>query len=504
MIVLTRVTKSKCKMEKRNRRVRDACMMSYRWLKAGTVFGIIVSVAFFTACGGSGGGGSGGGGGPVAISVNVSYPSESFKASEEVSAGTVTIRDLAENTYDAAYQAGSLAVVNGLDTCAFMANVPVGETLFVVAMRNVPAVEGGPIHTERMELIIPAVKAGDQTLDIGSTQIAAILKKQAEHAGMSLSQLTQDAITAAVWVANNTLEMDLSAYDFDDFNSELAMDDAELKEYLIDYAIMHAVANLVEEDAGAWLDYDESYADITSALITGEIDANTRTAIEADLAANANTIVATVDAITNTMVEGRLAFNVGGLPVSTYEERVANFKAAYGKSDEWETWMITHKWRYSATFLTSQAKPATLAISFEYEQAPFVRWANEEDHMDALEAYAEAGYPGYNFDFLFQGDRSTSYAYILADPTKPWSYSIGREIGLIAEGIFIHEFGHRMKLQHHYHSDPSEKIYLPPGEDKCIMARNSYMWCSGCRTALGIPLDIDNAAAVVETIVPTY
>ena len=165
--------------------------------------------------------------------------------------------------------------------------------------------------------------------------------------------------------------------------------------------------------------------------------------------------------------------------------------------------MIANKPRFKATFDASRAKPATLRINFEYEQAPFVRWADEEEHMDAFERYAENIFPGYNFDFVFQGSRSSSYAYILADPVMPWSYSINQEIGLIAEGIFNHEFGHTMKLQHHYINDLSEQIYMPPGETKCIQARNSYMYCSACRTALGIPLDIDNASAAYNTVVPT-
>ncbi len=75
---------------------------------------------------------------------------------------------------------------------------------------------------------------------------------------------------------------------------------------------------------------------------------------------------------------------------------------------------------------------------------------------------------------------------------------------MIAEGIFNHEFGHTMKLQHHYDDDTLETIFMPPGETKCILDRNSYMWCSGCRTALGIPLDIDNAAAVADAMGKIY
>jgi predicted Zn-dependent protease len=181
----------------------------------------------------------------------------------------------------------------------------------------------------------------------------------------------------------------------------------------------------------------------------------------------------------------------------TYVERVAHYKAAYGKSDEWEDWMIANKARYEATFAASSAKPATITISFQYETAPInynPAWINEEEHMNVLATMAEGAYPGYNFNIVFEGNTNTSYANIIAGIAANPSYSLGKDVYLYYETIFNHEFGHTMHLPHHYDSigDMGNGLHMPPGDTKCIMDRTSTMYCSACRTALGIPLDISD------------
>ena len=190
----------------------------------------------------------------------------------------------------------------------------------------------------------------------------------------------------------------------------------------------------------------------------------------------------------------------------TYAARVANFKATYGKSDEWADWMIANYSRYAATFAASSAKPATLNISFRYETNPInynPPWASEAEHMSVFTTMAQGAYPGYDFNIVFGGDTNTSYANIIAGLAVNNSYASGKNVYLYYETIFNHEFGHVMKLPHHYDTvaQIGDGLHMPPGDTLCIMDRTSSTFGSACRTALGIPLnitdttDMDNAMA---------
>lgn len=189
-----------------------------------------------------------------------------------------------------------------------------------------------------------------------------------------------------------------------------------------------------------------------------------------------------------------------------FEAQVADYKVTYGKSNEWENWMTANKARYEATFVASSAKPATITISFRYETAPInyaPAWASEAEHMSVFTTMAQGAYPGYNFNFEFEGDTSSSYANIIAGLAINNSYAFGKNVYLYYETIFNHEFGHIMKLPHHYDTvaQIGDGLHMPPGDTLCLMDRTSSMYCSACRTALGIPLDItdttdmDNAMA---------
>lgn len=157
-----------------------------------------------------------------------------------------------------------------------------------------------------------------------------------------------------------------------------------------------------------------------------------------------------------------------GVSGTTYEGQFANFKAGYGKSDEWEDWMIANKARYEATFFASSAKPATITISFRYETAPInynPAWIDEAEHMNVFAAMAEGAYSGYNFNVVFEGNTSTSYANIIAGIATNTSYSSGKNVYLYYETIFNHEFGHTMNLPHHYDStgEIGDGKHMPPG-----------------------------------------
>ncbi len=179
---------------------------------------------------------------------------------------------------------------------------------------------------------------------------------------------------------------------------------------------------------------------------------------------------------------------------NAYEAQVRSFRARYGKSAEWEGWMIANRDRYEPVFLAAHALPCpvTVAVSYQTPLAYKPPWTTEAQHMKLLDQMAEASYPGYRFDFRNGADPASTYAHaILGVPGD--SHNSGRDVYLHYETIFGHEFGHVLKLLHHYDdSDLStigKGLHFPPGESGCLMDRNLGQFCSACRTALNIPLD---------------
>jgi hypothetical protein len=190
-----------------------------------------------------------------------------------------------------------------------------------------------------------------------------------------------------------------------------------------------------------------------------------------------------------------------GPDTGTYESRVAKFKAYYCKSDAWEAWMLANKARYASAFAASKALPGNITISFRYETASInysPPWASEAEHMSIFTTMANGTYPNYHFNFVFNGNTSTSYANIIAGTANTTSYVLGRNVYLYYETIFNHEFAHVMQLPHHYDSVAEVGLgrHMPPGESQCIMDRSSSLLCSACRTALNIPLDISDTTAM--------
>ncbi len=205
-----------------------------------------------------------------------------------------------------------------------------------------------------------------------------------------------------------------------------------------------------------------------------------------------------------------LDFWVTAAPVSLdvidpYEIQVIGFKIRYGKSDEWERWMLDNRSRYEFAFDRANEAPFTLHIAFRYDTDPITYnppWESEARHMLALESMAEPCYAGYDFRFIFGGDTGSSYANIIAGIPTNSSHASGKDVYLYYEAIFIHEFAHVMGLLHHY--DTIEEMglgrHMPAGESGCLMDRNRNQFCSACRTALNIPLDVDNDAAIDAAI----
>jgi len=199
-------------------------------------------------------------------------------------------------------------------------------------------------------------------------------------------------------------------------------------------------------------------------------------------------------------------------PGASYEDRVAEFKVRYCKSDAWEAWMMSNKARYSGAFTASKGLPSTVTISFRYETTPInysPPWTSEAEHMSVFTTMARGTYPNYNFNFVFNGNTSTSFANIIAGTADTISYAYGKNVYLYYETIFNHEFAHVMNLPHHYDTvaETGTGKHMPPGETECIMDRNSLLLCSACRTAIAVPLDISDTGpmdAAMNDILSRY
>ncbi len=197
----------------------------------------------------------------------------------------------------------------------------------------------------------------------------------------------------------------------------------------------------------------------------------------------------------------------------SYDEQVDFVKAKYGKTNEWETWMKSTevRARYEDAWEWSRSIPTTMKLAFRYGGPPIAYnppWEDEHQHMEVLDNMATLDFPGLDFEFHFGADPATTDMLIEVGGLGGTSQAGGNYAYLYYETIFGHEFGHVLNIPHHYPgSDVSTKIFLPPGEDTCVMARNSNQYCSGCRAAMHLDLDADTSAqlsAITSDILSRY
>lgn len=197
----------------------------------------------------------------------------------------------------------------------------------------------------------------------------------------------------------------------------------------------------------------------------------------------------------------------------SYDEQVNVIKARYGKSNEWRDWMISGdvRARYEPAWERSRNVPTTLKLAFRYGGAPLAYnppWEDEHQHMDVLDDMATLAFPGLNFEFLFGADPATTDMLVEVGGLGGTSHAGGNYAYLYYETIFGHEFGHILNIPHHYPgADTSTTIFMPPGEELCVMARNSSQYCSGCKAAMHLDLDADTSvecSAIASDILSRY
>ena len=182
-----------------------------------------------------------------------------------------------------------------------------------------------------------------------------------------------------------------------------------------------------------------------------------------------------------------------------YEVQVRAFRTRYGKSAEWQAWMLANRSRYQNAFNIAHAAPCPMKIAVTYATPiPYnPPWASVDEHMTLLEQAGNGAFAGYHLDFSESYAPSDSYAHaILGSPGD--SNAGGSVLNLHFETIFNHEFGHIMGILHHYDTldDLGNGQHFPPGETGCVMDRNRSEYCSACRTALNVPLDVNNTASI--------
>lgn len=181
-----------------------------------------------------------------------------------------------------------------------------------------------------------------------------------------------------------------------------------------------------------------------------------------------------------------------------YEVQVRSFRTRYGKSAEWQAWMLANRSRHENAFNLAHAVPCPVKIAVSYH-APIPYsppWTSVDQHMTLLETAANGAFAGYNFDFRESYTPAEAYAQAILG--TPDSNAGGRVMRLHFETILNHEFGHIVGALHHYGDldTVGDGLNFPPGESGCVMDRNRSEYCSACRTGLNIPLEANNAATI--------
>jgi hypothetical protein len=198
--------------------------------------------------------------------------------------------------------------------------------------------------------------------------------------------------------------------------------------------------------------------------------------------------------LTNAVPIWVTAAHVDDTVTDQYEIQVRAFRARWDKSAEWERWMLDNRPRYENAVRASLAIPCPVKILVTMWAPIDYRppWPSHAEHMRLLGLVGNGAFPGYHLDFSLFHDIRDHYARAFLG--TPGSGANVRSMHLHYETIVNHEFGHIMGIAHHYTdlSTLGMGLNFPPGERGCTMDRDRYEYCSACRTALNLPLDVDN------------
>lgn len=161
-----------------------------------------------------------------------------------------------------------------------------------------------------------------------------------------------------------------------------------------------------------------------------------------------------------------------------FDAAARSFAADNGLSVDWSRWMLAHKDAYKTAYLRARTdRRIRVEVSYDLPIVYDPPWADEAEHMQALERMAELAYPGWDFSFSLEDPQAEFFAVV--GYSGDASHQDGSAVYLIWEGIFLHEFAHTLGIRHHYCSASDLGAPCPdrpPGEGPCIMDRNSATW----------------------------
>ncbi len=164
-----------------------------------------------------------------------------------------------------------------------------------------------------------------------------------------------------------------------------------------------------------------------------------------------------------------------------YESEVAAYQSEISMLPEWDGWMVEGKASWAKAYINGRHEhEAHVYVRYENQVLYSPAWSSEDEHFAALKYLTELQYPGWTFTFLEyeegNQDMLVGNDVVATLGGTGISSASGHSIYLVYETIFGHEFGHTLGLHHHYcGGDPSDHCpeNFPPGEGKCIMARDS-------------------------------
>lgn len=173
--------------------------------------------------------------------------------------------------------------------------------------------------------------------------------------------------------------------------------------------------------------------------------------------------------------------------LAEYENDAYAFELDNGLPIGWADWMIERKARFAGAYVRARTdRRVRVEVRYDAPIAYDPPWADENEHMRALERMAELAYVGWDFSFSLDDPQAEFFAVLGHSGT---SYADGDTVYLVWEGIFLHEFAHLLGIQHHYcdccGQDACPDLY-PPGEGTCIMSRTSATWGPAEQFVLGL------------------
>lgn len=202
--------------------------------------------------------------------------------------------------------------------------------------------------------------------------------------------------------------------------------------------------------------------------------------------------------------------NPDSVILAEYEAEARAYQTAHGLPVEWVDWVIAHKNWYSMAYVRARVNPKVIVMVRYDTQIPYnPPWADEAEHFAALARLAELQNPGWEFVFQSENDGADMVATL--GYTGWASYANGRDVFLIWETIFTHEFSHNLGIEHHYCYFPGDAAtcandVLPPGEGRCIMSRNGSIWGPTERFVLNLPDELyeEEIGALTRSIIERY